>query len=140
MSNHFLILTKIEYLWFLFRAEGVSFTTYFNKSQCVTAVTTRVTTATTLNKVYAKRVGIITFKKIEANRRMLYFAALHFEGLNRTRYGALQKRVHEAFLISGNSTMSKSINRTILMASQHDMERGFDLSGPIKTQTGVVCI
>ena len=69
-----------------------------------------------------------------------YLAALHFEGLNKARYGALQKRGHEAFLISGNDTMPTRINRTILMASQHDMERGLDPSAPIKTQAGVVCI
>ncbi len=71
----------------------------------------------------------------------LYFAALHFEGLNKGRYGVLQKRVHKAFLINGRAnTMPTSINKTILMASQHDMERGVDPSGLIKTQTGVVCI
>ena len=68
-----------------------------------------------------------------------YLAALHFEGLNKARYGALQKRVHEAFLISGNDTMPTRIDQTILMASQHDMERGQDPSAPGKTQTGVVC-
>ena len=65
--------------------------------------------------------------------------ALHFEGLN-TRYDALQKKVHKAFLIKGSSPMPTSINKTILMASHHRMERGLDPSTPIKTQTGVVCI
>ena len=83
---------------------------------------------------------VITFKRMEMSGQAMYFAALHFEGLNRTRYGALQKRVHEAFLISGESTMPTSIDRTILMASQHDMERGLDPSAPIKTQTGIACI
>ncbi len=56
---------------------------------------------------------------------------LHFEQLNRTRYGALQKRVHKVFLISGSTTMPMSIDRMILMVSQHDMERGLDPRAPI---------
>ncbi len=32
---------------------------------------------------------IAIFKKMQKTRRALYLAALHFEGLNRTRYGAL---------------------------------------------------
>ncbi len=53
----------------------------------------------------------------------------------------LRKRVYEAFLIGGGAnTMPTIINKTIFMASQHDMERGLDPSGPIKTQTGVVCV
>ncbi len=32
---------------------------------------------------------ITVFKKMEGNGRTLYFTALHFEGLNQTRYGAL---------------------------------------------------
>ena len=84
---------------------------------------------------------IATFRKMQKSGRSLYLAALHFEGLNRMRYGALQKRVHGAFLISsGTNTMPTSINKTILMASQHNMEQGLDPSDPIKTQTKVVCI
>ncbi len=36
--------------------------------------------------------------------------------------------------------MPTSINMTILMASQHNMERSLDPSTLIKTQTKVVCI
>ena len=36
--------------------------------------------------------------------------------------------------------MPMSINKMILMVSQHNMERVLDPSGPIKIQTGVVCI
>ncbi len=46
--------------------------------------------------------------------------------------------MHKAFLISGGRTMSTSINRTILMVSQHGTERGLDPIAPIKMQTRVV--
>ncbi len=36
--------------------------------------------------------------------------------------------------------MPASINRMILMASQHNMEHGLDPSAPIKAQIGVVYI
>ncbi len=78
---------------------------------------------------------------MEKAGRLLYFVALHFKGLNKGRYIVLQKRVHKAFLIGGGAnTMPTSINKTILMASQHDMEHGRNPSVPIKTQTRVVCI
>ena len=82
---------------------------------------------------------MITLARMRQLGQDRYLAALHFEGLNKVRYGALQKRVHEAFLISGNDTMPTRIDRTILMASQHDMERGQDPSAPVKTQPGVIC-
>ncbi len=40
-------------------------------------------------KTYINGVDIIIFKRMEASGRALYFAALHFEGLNHTRYGTL---------------------------------------------------
>ena len=52
------------------------------------------------------------FKKRPAEQ---FLAALHFKGLNSKVYQELKREVHNGWLVSGNETMPKSQDQTMLL-------------------------